>query len=128
MALKQSSFDRVLLFALVLVAQPAFAQISAWKLGSAGLSWSESDTTRLFIDFASAPGSIQPIYLTPEKTVFFPPRQLGFLARSQRYCPRLCRWRDSAHLEVERRPSCPQWQPAYRRRRRHLLPASRRAA
>ena len=69
MALKQSSFGRVLLFALV-IAQPAPAQISAWKLGGAGLSWSESDTTRLFIDFVSAPGSIQPIYLTPEKTVF----------------------------------------------------------
>ena len=33
MALKQSSFGRVLLFALVLIAQPAPAQISAWKLG-----------------------------------------------------------------------------------------------
>jgi len=70
MALKQSSFGRALLFALVLMAQPAPAQISAWKLGGAGLSWSESDTTRLFIDFVSAPSSIQLIYLTPEKTVF----------------------------------------------------------
>ena len=70
MALKQSPFGRVLLFALVLIAQPAPAQISAWKLGGAGLAWSESDTTRLFIDFVSAPSSIQPIYLTPEKTVF----------------------------------------------------------
>ena len=70
MALKQSPFGRVLLFALVLIAQSAPAQISAWKLGGAGLSWSEGDTTRLFIDFVSAPSSIQPIYLTPEKTVF----------------------------------------------------------
>lgn len=53
MALKQSSFDRVLLFALVLMAQPAPAQISVWKLGGAGLSWSESDTTRLFIEFGN---------------------------------------------------------------------------
>ena len=36
MALKQSSFGRVWLFALVLIAQPAPAQISAWKLGG---SW-----------------------------------------------------------------------------------------
>ena len=36
MALKQSSFGRVLLFVLVLMAQPAPAQISAWKLGGAG--------------------------------------------------------------------------------------------
>ena len=70
MALKRSSFGRGLLLALALMAGPAAAQISVWKLGGSGLQWSASDTTRLFIDFASAPGSIQPVYLTPERTVF----------------------------------------------------------
>ena len=67
---KLSSLGCGLLCALVLVAQPVSAQISLWKLGGSSLQWSENDTTRLFIDFASAPGSIQPIYLTPEQTVF----------------------------------------------------------
>ncbi len=67
---KLPSFGCGLLCTLALVAQPVSAQISLWKLGGSSLQWSENDTTRLFIDFASAPGSIQPIYLTPEQTVF----------------------------------------------------------
>jgi len=60
----------LLIFSLVLIASPAKAQISLWKLGGSGLQWSQADTTRLFVDFTSVPGSIQPIYLTPERTVF----------------------------------------------------------
>ena len=47
------------------------AQISTWQLGgSSGLAWSASDSVRIFIDFDSVPGAIQPIYLTSAQTVF----------------------------------------------------------
>ena len=59
----------LVLFALLL-AQSAAAQVSHWQLGGSGLSWSENDTTRLFVDFATAPGAIQPTYFTLDATVF----------------------------------------------------------
>ena len=59
----------IVLFILSL-AQSATAQISHWQLGGNGLSWSENDTTRLFVDFATTPGAIQPTYFTPDETVF----------------------------------------------------------
>ena len=47
------------------------AQINTWQLGGrGGLAWSASDSVRLFIDFDSVPGAIQPIYLTSAQTVF----------------------------------------------------------
>jgi hypothetical protein len=52
------------------LAQSTSAQISHWQLGGSGLAWSENDTTRLFVDFASTPGAIQPTYFDPEETVF----------------------------------------------------------
>lgn len=57
------------LFTLI-VAQSAAAQISHWQLGGSGLSWSENDTTRLFVDFATTPGAIQPTYFALDETVF----------------------------------------------------------
>ena len=52
-------------------------KISTWQLGgSDGLSWSESDSVRIFIDFDSVPGAIQPIYLTSAQNRLFSPRQL----------------------------------------------------
>ncbi len=59
----------IVLFTLI-VAQSATAQISHWQLGGSGLSWSENDTTRLFVDFATTPGAIQPTYFTQNETVF----------------------------------------------------------
>ena len=50
--------------------QSISAQISHWQLGGSGLAWSENDTTRLFVDFASTPSAIQPTYFDPEETVF----------------------------------------------------------
>ena len=44
----------IVLFTLIL-AQSATAQISHWQLGGSGLAWSENDTTRLFVDFATTP-------------------------------------------------------------------------
>ena len=59
----------IVLFTLIL-AQSATSQISHWQLGGSGLSWSENDTTRLFIDFTTTPGAIQPTYFTLDETVF----------------------------------------------------------
>jgi hypothetical protein len=59
----------ILLFFIILP-QATTAQVSHWQLGGNGLAWSENDTTRLFVDFESTPGAIQPTYFTPEETVF----------------------------------------------------------
>jgi hypothetical protein len=61
--------DLILLFFIILP-QATTAQVSHWQLGGNGLAWSENDTTRLFVDFESTPGAIQPTYFTPEETVF----------------------------------------------------------
>lgn len=52
----------------LLVAQSQ-AQSPAWQLGGSGNAWSERDSLQVLIDFASAPGSIQPVYLDPEQNV-----------------------------------------------------------
>jgi len=52
------------------LSQNATAQISHWKLGGSGLAWSDNDTTRLFVDFTTTPGAIQPTYFTLDATVF----------------------------------------------------------
>ena len=77
-----------ILFPLVLPSVLS-AQISTWQLGgSGGLAWSASDSVRIFIDFDSAPGAIQPIYLTSAQTVFSHldnwspwkfPREIGYI-------------------------------------------------
>ena len=58
-----------ILFILIL-AQSTTAQLAHWQLGGSGLSWSENDTTRIFVDFATTPGAIQPTYFTLDETVF----------------------------------------------------------
>ncbi len=55
---------------ILIFAQSTAAQISHWQLGGSGLAWSENDTTRLFIDFATTPRAIQPTYFTLDETVF----------------------------------------------------------
>ena len=64
------------------------AQISTWRLGGDGLQWSAGDSIRIFIDFDSVPGAIQPIYLTSDQTVFSHlddwspwkfPREIGYV-------------------------------------------------
>lgn len=54
----------------LLAAGKGETQVALWKLGSSDLGWSEADSTHIFIDFESTPGSIQPVYFTPERTVF----------------------------------------------------------
>ena len=46
------------------------AQLTNWKLGGSGLEWSENDTVDVLVDFETTPTAIQPLYLTPDRTVF----------------------------------------------------------
>ncbi len=39
----------------------ASSQISQWQLGGQTFEWAISDSNRIFIDFATTPGPIQPI-------------------------------------------------------------------
>ena len=72
----------IVLFTLIL-AQSTPAQISHWQLGGSGLAWSENDTTRLFVDFATTPRCHPAHVLHAGRDSFFPHRQLGLLARPQ---------------------------------------------
>ena len=54
----------------LLAATAGEAQLGTWQLGGSGLEWSETDSVEIFIDFDRTPGAIQPVYLTPERTVF----------------------------------------------------------
>ena len=57
-------------FAL-LSANTASAQIEPWQLGGqGGLAWADSDTTRIMIDVETAPGAIQPFYITADHSIF----------------------------------------------------------
>ncbi len=46
------------------------AQLDNWQLGGSGLTWSETDSVQILVDFDRTPGAIQPLYLTPDRTVF----------------------------------------------------------
>ena len=58
-----------ILIALALTTAPAAAQISLWKLGGQGLAWSRSDSSEVFIDFQTFPGSIAPTYFNGEENI-----------------------------------------------------------
>ena len=60
----------IIALSILILAQSTAAQIAHWQLGGSGLAWSANDTTRLFIDFATTPGAIQPTYFTLAETVF----------------------------------------------------------
>lgn len=83
------------------------AEIFFWKLGGSGLAWSDNDSVQVMIDFENSPGAIQPIYITPERTVFSYlsnwsplkiPRDLGFVEGER---PRS--WRDGGGSEATTR-------------------------
>ena len=57
------------LIALALTTAPASAQISLWKLGGQGLAWSQNDSSEVFIDFDTFPGSIAPTYFDGEENI-----------------------------------------------------------
>ena len=54
----------------LLVATPGEAQLGIWQLGGSGLAWSQADSVEILVDFERTPGAIQPVYLTPDQTVF----------------------------------------------------------
>lgn len=58
-----------ILIALALTTAPAFAQISLWKLGGQGLAWSQNDSSEVFIDFETFPGSIAPTYFNGQENI-----------------------------------------------------------
>ena len=57
-----------IVIAVVLVAAQGEAQVSLWKLGGAR-AWSVSDSSEVFIDFATFPGSMAPVYFTGEDNI-----------------------------------------------------------
>ena len=58
-----------ILIALALTTAPAAAQISLWKLGGQGLAWSQNDSSEVFIDFETFPGSIAPTYFDGRENI-----------------------------------------------------------
>ena len=58
-----------ILIALALSTAPATAQISLWKMGGQGLAWSQNDSSEVFIDFQTFPGSIAPTYFDGEENI-----------------------------------------------------------
>ena len=46
------------------------AQRQSWQIGGAGLAWSEGDSAVVLVDFDSAPGAIQPVYIDPDQSLF----------------------------------------------------------
>lgn len=90
----------LLAFVCVLRPSAAPAQVSVWQLGGGGgLQWAAIDTNRILVDFSTVPTAIQPVYFTPERTVYSHldnwaalriPRELGFVDGER---PRS--WRDA---------------------------------
>jgi hypothetical protein len=46
------------------------ADISFWQIGGSGISWADSDSAQVMIDFATGPNSIQPVQVSSDTTVF----------------------------------------------------------
>jgi len=46
------------------------AQRQHWQIGGAGLAWSAGDSSGVLVDFDSAPGAIQPVYIEPAPSLF----------------------------------------------------------
>jgi hypothetical protein len=65
------------------------AQVGVWQLGgNSGTEWVAGDSTSVLVDFDSAPGAIQPVFLDSNRTVYSylenwspnkVPRDLGFV-------------------------------------------------
>ena len=58
-----------LLLVLVLAASVSHAQIEKWQIGGDDLAWDQRDSLQVLVDFTSAPGSIQPLYLQPDQNI-----------------------------------------------------------
>ena len=57
-------------FFAVASATGAAADISLWKIGGSGLSWADSDSAQVMIDFTGPHNSIQPVQVRADTTVF----------------------------------------------------------
>ncbi|MBI2506164.1 MAG: hypothetical protein HYW07_23355 [Candidatus Latescibacteria bacterium] len=77
------------------LATAAQAQISFWQLGGGGLSWAESDTTRVMVAVDEQANTIQPVYFSEGDNMMLAvsgwselkiPRELGYIDGHQ---PRL---------------------------------------
>lgn len=87
----------------LLAVGPAASQVSLWQLGGDGLDWAAQDTVEVLIDFESEPGSIQPLYLTPDQNVvpmragwstLREPNLLGEIGFVNEERPRIWKWDD----------------------------------
>ena len=65
----------------------AQADVTIWKLGGSGHKWSQRDTAAIFVDFDETRNAIQPVYMTPDVSIFThlenwsglkTPRELGY--------------------------------------------------
>ena len=54
---------------LLLTLSTVHAQVGKWQLGGSGLAWNQHDSLQVLVDFAGAPGSIQPRYLQPDQNI-----------------------------------------------------------
>ncbi|MBI2501822.1 MAG: hypothetical protein HYW07_01145 [Candidatus Latescibacteria bacterium] len=86
----QERFSPALWTALssLLLTLPSAAQVNVWKLGGSGLAWDQSDTAQVLIEFHTGANAIQPIYLTPDRSILSflsdwsdlkVPRELGYV-------------------------------------------------
>ncbi len=61
---------RVAWLLLIGCATAGSAQRQHWQIGGAGLAWSAGDSSVVLVDFDSAPGAIQPVYIEPDQSLF----------------------------------------------------------
>lgn len=58
-----------IIIAAALAVVPAQAQVSLWKLGGSQRAWSQNDSSEVFIDFQTFPGSMAPVYFDGEENI-----------------------------------------------------------
>jgi len=59
----------LLLLALAATIHSGHAQVAKWQLGGSGQAWDLRDSLQVLVDFAGAPGAIQPLYLQPDQNI-----------------------------------------------------------
>ena len=58
------------LLLLLFLASDSRAEITFWQMGGADLAWTGNDTASVLVDFDAHPTALQPVYLTPDRSVF----------------------------------------------------------
>lgn len=54
---------------LFLLSVAADAQIGVFKFGGSGRAWSQSDSSEVFVDFNTFPGSMAPVYFDGQENI-----------------------------------------------------------